>query len=201
MSAAVRSLPALALLVVPDAALAHPALPGVGGFWGGLLHPFIVPAHVLAIAAAGLLVAQMLKSAPAAARWSGPAAFTAGLIAGSIAIAGAFVPTHANELLLGLAALCGVWIAVGRTPLRFTPLMIAGLTGLVVALDSPPHAILLRQAILMQIGTVSGALALFTVLQEIACRLRRDWQHIGLRILGSWAAASAILVLALRFAK
>jgi hypothetical protein len=30
-------------------------------------------------------------------------------------------------------------------------------------------------------------------------RLRRHWQRIGIRIAGSWIAASAILVLALRF--
>lgn len=201
MSAAVRSSLVLALLVVPDAALAHPAFPGIGGFWGGLLHPFVVPAHALAIVAAGLLVGQVIKSAPDAARWSGPAAFAAGLIVGSIAIARAFVPIHANEALFGLAALSGIWIAAGRTPLHLTPLLIAGLTGLVVALDSPPDAILLREALLMQIGTFCGALALFTALQEIASRLRHGWQHVGVRILGSWTAASAILVLALRFAK
>jgi hypothetical protein len=31
-------------------------------------------------------------------------------------------------------------------------------------------------------------------------RLRRDWQRIGLRIAGSWISASAVMVLALRFA-
>jgi urease accessory protein len=201
MSAAVRSSLVLALLVVPDAAFAHSALPGVDGFWGGLLHPFVVPAHALAIVAAGLLVAQMIKGAPDTARWSGPAAFAAGLTAGSIAIARAFVPAHANEALLALAALSGIWIAAGRTSLRLTPLLIAGLTGLVVALDSPPDAIFLREALLMQIGTFCGALALFTALQEIACRLGHGWQHVGVRILGSWTAASAILVLALRLAK
>jgi urease accessory protein len=191
----------LALLVAPDAALAHPAWPGVDGFWGGVLHPFVVPSHMLAIAAAGLLMAQVIKEAPAAARWSGPAVFAAGLIAGSIVIAHAVVPTHANEVLLGLAALSGIWIAVGRMPLPLTSLLIAGLIGLALALDSPPEAIRVREAILMQIGTFCGALALFTALQEIACRLKRGWQHVGVRIAGSWTAASAILVLALRFAK
>ncbi|HWP27721.1 MAG TPA: HupE/UreJ family protein [Xanthobacteraceae bacterium] len=201
MSAVVRSLLALAFMVVADSALAHPALPGTRGFWGGLLHPFLVPAHVLAIAAAGLLMAQVVKAAPDAGRWSGPAAFAAGLMAGTVVIARAFVPAHANEVLLGLASVSGIWIAAGRPPLRLTYLLIAGLTGLAVALDSPPDAILLREAILMQIGTFCGALAFFTALQETAARLRRGWQVVGLRIVGSWTAASAILVLALRLAK
>ena len=36
---------------------------------------------------------------------------------------------------------------------------------------------------------------------ELASRLTRDWQRIGARILGSWIAASAILVLALRLCR
>jgi urease accessory protein len=189
------------LLTASDPAQAHPAFPGIGGFWGGFLHPFVVPVHLLAIAAAGLLISQMVMNQPAVARWSGPAAFAAGLIAGSMAIAGAFVPTHANEVLLGLAALGGLWIALGRSPLRLTSLLIAGLTGLAVALDSPPDAIRLHEAVLMQIGTLCGALVLFAALQEIAARFKRDWQRMGMRILGSWIAASAILVLGLRLAK
>jgi hypothetical protein len=36
---------------------------------------------------------------------------------------------------------------------------------------------------------------------DLTARSRRDWQRIGVRIAGSWIAASAILVLALRLAR
>lgn len=201
MSATLRAWLALPLLVMPEPAIAHSALAGGGGFWGGLLHPYVVPAHMLAIFTAALLSAQVSRCCPDAARWSGPAAFAAGLAGGSLVIAQAVVPTYANEVLLGLAVLGGIWIASERAPLPVTALFIAGLTGLATALDSPPDAILLREAILMQIGTFFGALVLFTAVQEGAFRLKRGWQRIGLRIVGSWSAACAILVLALRFAK
>ena len=75
------------------------------------------------------------------------------------------------------------------------------ITGLAIALDSPPEVISVREAIVMQIGIFCGATSLLIVIVECASRLRRDWQRIGVRILGSWIAASAILVLALQLAK
>jgi hypothetical protein len=47
-------------------------------------------------------------------------------------------------------------------------------------------------------GTAAGfTLALWAV-AAFSVRLHRDWQRLGARILGSWIAASAVLVLALR---
>jgi urease accessory protein len=191
----------LALLVYPDAALAHTPVAGVGGFFGGLLHPVLVPAHVLAIVAIALLTAQEIQRGSRAAHLVGPIAFAAGLAAGSVVIANAYVPTLAGETLLVLAAINGAWVAVARPFLRLIPLLLAALTGLNVALDSPPDAISVREAILTQLGTFCGAMILFAGAAEIVARLKRDWQRIGARILGSWLAASAILVLALKFAK
>jgi hypothetical protein len=42
---------------------------------------------------------------------------------------------------------------------------------------------------------------LLVVAVECASCLTRDWQRIGARIFGSWIAASAILVLALRLGR
>jgi urease accessory protein len=77
----------------------------------------------------------------------------------------------------------------------------AGLTviaGFALALDSPPEAISLTQANLTLLGTALSAIAFPVALGKLVSRLQRDWQRIGVRILGSWIAASAILVLALR---
>src|SRR5262249_17992388 len=103
--------------------------------------------------------------------------------------------------LLGLAAIGGLLLALGRTLFRFTPLLLAVLTGLSIALDSAPDAISLRDAALTQFGTFCGAVILFVAIVEFTRAFKGSWQHIALRIAGSWIAASAILVLALRLAK
>jgi hypothetical protein len=54
-----------------------------------------------------------------------------------------------------------------------------------------------REAHLMLIGTALGGIVLMVVIVEIATRLTHPWQRIAARVLGSWIAASAILVLAL----
>jgi hypothetical protein len=53
----------------------------------------------------------------------------------------------------------------------------------------------------MLVGTGLGACFALAVVVVCTSRLTREWQRIGVRILGSWMAASAILVLALRFAR
>ena len=79
--------------------------------------------------------------------------------------------------------------------------LVAALAGLALSLDSPPQAISLADATTALIGTWFAAMLAFAIVILIAARLTPGWQRIGLRIVGSWIAASAILVLALRFAR
>jgi len=76
--------------------------------------------------------------------------------------------------------------------------LLAGAVGLAVALDSPPETISLRDANLALLGTAIGAVLVLLAVLQVATRLTRGWQRIGARIVGSWIAATAILVLALR---
>ena len=75
--------------------------------------------------------------------------------------------------------------------------VLAAATGRRSALDSPPEAISLRDANLTLIGTALGAHAAVGADRGDRRAAHRAWQRIGARILGSWIAASAILVLAL----
>jgi urease accessory protein len=163
----------------------------------GLLHPLAVPAHVVALLALGLLIAQQR----AGVRRVSLLAFIVGLAAGLTAIALGIGPTPAADVLLAAAAVTGLLIALAW------PVPAPGCAALAVAaggalgLDSPPEVISLSAAALMLIGTGLGAcLALAAVVAGV-CRLTRAWQLIGVRILGSWMAASALLVLALHFAR
>jgi urease accessory protein len=186
----------LAIVVVvamTGAASAH-SVYGITGFAGGLLHPLVVPAHILAVAALALLIGQ--QGWP----YRVPVAYFVFVLAGLGAIALAYVPAAAELSLLGLAALAGVLLALARPMPVVLGIVVAAAIGLAQALDSPPEAISLTDANLALAGTAMGSAVLLTVLTWLASRLRREWQRIGVRIVGSWLAASAILVLVLRIA-
>jgi hypothetical protein len=69
--------------------------------------------------------------------------------------------------------------------------------GTAIGLDSPPQGISFSAAMLALIGTAITAIAIVALIAFAGARLTRPWQRIGIRIVGSWIAASAVLVLAL----
>jgi urease accessory protein len=191
MSFIARASIAGAFVATVAPAWAHPVF-GVTGFAGGLLHALLVPTHVIAVVAFALLIGQQ--------RWGHGAviAYAAAIVAGLGAIAMAYVPTRAEEGVLAVAATAGLLVALARPLPRSVGVLLAGASGLALGLDSPPEAISLRDANLALLGTAIGAVLVLVGLMQITSRLTRAWQRIGARIVGSWIAASAILVLALR---
>ena len=128
------------------------------------------------------------------------AGFGLGLGGGLAAIAWGIGETPAADALLVIAALCGVVAAAQRNVPRWLAGVLALCGGVAAGLDSPPEFIALGDAVLMLIGTACGgilALAAISLAAELAGRLG---QGIALRVAGSWIAAIAILVLALRLA-
>jgi urease accessory protein len=181
------------LLLMAGEASAHPVF-GITGVRGGLLHPLVVPSHVMSAMALAILIGrQPLGQAMVAV-------YALGLVAGLCAIAAAYVPTLAGEALLLLAAIAGLLVAWGRPLPWVVVALLAAAAGLAIGLDSPPEAVSIAEANLTLIGTALSGTAFLAVLALLASRLRRDWQRIGLRIAGSWISASAVMVLALRFA-
>jgi hypothetical protein len=72
--------------------------------------------------------------------------------------------------------------------------------GAAIGLDSPPDVSSIQEAIVMLIGTGFGAAIGLGLVVEGTARMARDWQRIGVRVLGSWTAASALLAIAVRVA-
>ena len=186
---------ALTVLAVQPA-IAHPPPLGIGGFAGGLLHPLLVPAHGLALVGLGILISQQ-------ADWGRAVVLAAivALAAGLGVMTLGVVPLFVGEALLGLAAVTGLLVALARPVPDIAGAVLATATGFAIALDSPPEVLSLREANLMLVGTGLGAASLVIVMSELARRLQSAWPRIGMRIIGSWIAASAILVLALRLAR
>ena len=159
------------------------------------LTDFALPMHLLAVVALGLLAGQHAARFPLLASIE----LAAGLFAGSLAIAMGLGENPAATALLALAAVSAA-VVIAAWPI---PTPIVGLlgfaTGIALALNAPPHAIRIADAIAAQLGFAAAALATFALIAAIAMHATRPWQRIGVRIIAAWIAASAILVLALRF--
>jgi urease accessory protein len=166
---------------------------GAGALAGGVVNPLLAPAHVVALIGLGLLAGRN-------ARWKIIAAFGLGLAGGLGAIAWGMGETPASDVLLAAAALCGLIAASAVAPPTWLAGPLALVTGVAFGLDSPPQTISLRDAVLVLIGTACGGVAALALMTFAASAVARIWQGIALRVAGSWIAAIAILVLALRWA-
>ena len=160
-------------------------------FVDGLLNPLTTPAHVLVLLALALLLARQPQ------RYAVLLVFALALAAGFLAIVLAVETTPARTVLLAVAAALGVMIAAAWAP-KLLAWLFAAIAGAALALDSPPQAVTITAAYATLAGTAVGACAMLMVVAAIAAHTNADWQRLGIRILGSWIAASAILVLAVQ---
>jgi urease accessory protein len=156
---------------------------------------FFLPTQLLAVVALGLVIGKGRRAVP------NLALFALGLAAGSVAIAAATRETPAVLVLLAIAAIAGIITLLAWAP----PFVLAaGLSlgaGAALALNMPPQALTIPAAVGEQLGSAIAALATIGLVAFVATKATRSWQQIGVRILGSWIAASAILVLALRLVR
>jgi urease accessory protein len=164
-------------------------------FAAGLLHPLGTPAHLVALVGLGV------ASGRAQLRAAIVAAFALGLVVGLGAIAWGVGETPASDVLLSAAAVCGALAAVVPRLAAWLAAPLAPIIGVALGLDSPPEVTSLGTAVLMLLGTACGGAITLAILAVAASLLAGRWHGIVLRIAGSWVAAIAILVLALRWAE
>ncbi len=188
------SLAALALGMAPASAFAHTIIPGVSGFEGGLLHPLLVPSHALCMVALSLLLALR----PAGERHAAIATFASAL-AGAIALVTlAFQTDYAEITLLAVAAICGVFAAARAMLPLLAIVFLAALGALALQFDSVPASISISETLLTLCGAALSALVMLALIVAAAAHMTGRWQAIALRILGSWIAAIALMLLALK---
>jgi urease accessory protein len=192
MRARTAAFAVLAFTLSGTAAHAHEFVEGAG-FLNGFLHPLFVPAHALCVAAFGLMVGQ--QNHP----FSLSALFLAALIAGMLLIVFAIFPVDMIPIvLLASGAAAGLLTAAAYPLPWIIPAVVLAAGGSALIIDSVPSVVSKTDTILALAGTAFTATLAVAVLAYAAATLTRDWQRIGVRIVGSWAAASALLVLALR---
>jgi len=184
----------LIALCLPQLALAHSPIAGIAKFYGGLLHPLLVPSHALALLVFALLVGQR---GVRAMRFSYPSCLA--VLAVGLVLAGVEVPAglSAESALLTITFLCGLLVAL-QVPVPFVLYTILGAAlGLLIGIDSGVTDSTRQETFAALLGTWLGAAIALVAVAGVVELLVQPWQRVAVRVLGSWGTASALLVLAL----
>ena len=187
------SLVCLLALVVSEPALAHSPIEGISNFYNGLLHPVLVPAHLLLLLAVGLFLGQQGPKRIKLAL----GVFSVATIVG-LAMAWFSIGNAMETLILALSAVVGLLVVASVQTALFWSVVIALLAGFFLGIDSAQEELSGKEKLLSLFG--SGVAIYFLVLYPIALAdyfNKKAWQKIGIRIVGSWVAASSLLVLGL----
>lgn len=200
MKLALRALLSGAATFWPLLAAAHSPVPGLGRFYNGMLHPVLAPAALIALTALGVLIGQQGLVRTRTPVLGLLVALALGLLAGSQwpeHLAG--VDTDLVLIALGLAiAACAL---AAWAPPATVLLLLASTAGAVAGLGLSDMAVAAGVGRWVVIaGTWLGAALLTLGVAAVAELASQPWQQVGLRVLASWLAASALLVLGLQWA-
>ncbi len=180
------------ILVTTADAQAHSPFEGAGDFYGGLLHPLLIPAEAMAVVAAGLVMGSSGQK-HSRAGWPAIAlGLATGLLAARIRPA-SWDPTF---VLSCLALIAGATVSAGLRPPAPILVFLALLLGIAVGVDAAPDAAPLPAWLLAATGALIGATLLTAVVIALALHRKTYWQLIAIRIAGSWIAAIAMLHIA-----
>lgn len=176
--------------------LAHAPIEGIGTFYNGLLHPVVVPSHLLLLIATGCLLGQFTPNSSSL----GLPAFLVSLCMslGLAAIATVAVPAW---MLSANTVLTGTVVAVKRPVGRTGYVILALLAGALVGLTSTPDGEFAQAPGLALAGTALGGAAIVILFGGAAAVATLAWQRIAIRVLGSWIAASALMILSFEWTK
>jgi hydrogenase/urease accessory protein HupE len=179
-------------------AVAHAPIPGIGVFLSGAVHPFIAPALLLSLTALGLLLGQHAQGRLERVRVPFIAYATA-LVLG-LALNAWRGDVDTDRLLLLCGALAAGTVALAWAMPASIHTTLATVIGLATGLASAPSGVEGRAYAAMLAGTVIASLVLPGWVVAVVNEIERAWLKIAVRVLGSWLAAAALLVLSLTFA-
>ena len=189
---------ALLALTLPVPAAAHAPIPGIGMFFSGALHPLIAPALLLSLSAYGLLLGQACQGRLPRAGWP-LGALLAAMVLG-LALHRWAEGLDTDRLLLLCGAFAGVAVALAWRLPRSINLTLGFFIGLATGLASAPSGVQGRDWAVMLAGTLLASFGLPAWVAAMVTLAEHAWLKIAVRVLGSWLAAAAFLVLSLSFA-
>jgi hydrogenase/urease accessory protein HupE len=184
-----------ALLAIPQLGLAHSPIEGIDSFYSGLLHPVFVPAHLLLVIALGLFIGQRRVKDNQSAVLAFLVAVAAGLIAAWFSVG-----TNIEVFILSTAAFIGILIVASFAVNPYLCALIAALAGFLLGADSAQETLSGQDKFVTLFGSGLGLYLLLLYPMAAADVFhKKSWQRIGVRVVGSWIAASSLLVLALSY--
>lgn len=199
MTPALRRTAVLTAAVLPAPAFAHGTVPGIQGFYTGVLHPFSTSAQVLLLPLLALLIGGL------AFRWMSRAlgVFATGTLLG--VLAGLLTGILPDDTALFAVAICAGALAA-LTPGRLPALTLlpAAFGGVLIGMESVPDPGPLGARIVMITGALLGAnIAVFYMSMGVngaLVKFDRPWVRIGFRIGAAWLTAISMVMLAMRYA-
>ena len=179
-------------------ALAHSPVPGIEGFYVGLIHPFSTPPQALLMIGLALLVGGF---APERARW----VFSGFVVASFIGLFAAIGIEELDVIMFAVAfAACALAALLPGKVLPFAiAITCAGafLIGDASVPDDGPARDRLFTMSGSMVGANIGLLYLFGVSLVIRERYTMAWVTIAFRVAAAWLGAISLLMLALGFAE
>ena len=186
---------ALAWLGLPGVVHAHSPIPNIGYFYSGVLHPLRVAEQLMALLALAALIGQ---NGLVASRL-GLIGLVVGLGIGlPLLIYGTPMTARVSELvLLAMAACTGIVVAGAvKVPARLLPIWCFVIATAVMT-GSLQEGVPANRFALATFGVFLGTVVFVVVVASWIDLLKAAAARIGVRVLGSWIAAAALMVLAL----
>lgn len=181
------------LLAAPEIAVAHTPIQGVGNLVNGILHPVLTPSHLLLLIAAGLFFGQRGFKETEPALLASIAAVVLGLVTSG------FSPGPQVEVfILTCAAVTGLLIAASPKIGIYWYFVVGVVAGFSLGFDSAQETLSGKEKVIALFGSGVGIyfFSLYPVSFAEFCN-NKNWLRTGIRVIGSWIAASALLVLAM----
>jgi urease accessory protein len=162
----------------------------LGGFYGGLLHPLVVPAELMAVLAVGLLIGAGGRATCRAGLIVFAAGVTAGLLIARSISASIDLTT---SLPLGVGLVAGILVAAGIQVPTALASLVALAAGMAIGIDAAPEAEALSPLLVAGVATVLGSTLAVMLVAVLVLDRNVHWQVVAVRVAGSWIAACSII--------
>ena len=171
---------------------------GVGDVANGVLHPLMTPAHVLVILSLGLLLGQQIPlNLKTPLRVFAPVSAAALLFT-----LGGWVGEIYQPLLIGIALVAAALVGLEVKIPVWVGAVLGVAAALAIGLDSAVETGSKASVLKTLTGTWLGLNAAVFYIAVCASNAEgRKWARVGIRVLGSWIIAIALMVLAFSLRK
>ncbi|WP_209940147.1 hypothetical protein [Ruegeria sp. HKCCE4148] len=191
-----KPLASVPLVLVADPASAHSSLPGIEGFYVGIIHPFSTPPQALLMIGLRLLAGGFK---PAHARFLLVSFFVTSL-AGLIFAIG-FAEIDSMMFAMAFLACSTAALFPGKPTLLAT--LVIGLGAFLIGDASVPDDGPSQDRVFTMSGSMIGAnlglLYLVGICFLVGKHFTRPWVGISFRVIAAWLGAVSLLMLALSF--